>query len=507
LPASLKEKLVRYFCKALVLAGVYLLIVSCGNDDQGLTSATTEDAPYAVGSSTFFIHDESRPYDSVNNINEGIRTLITEVWYPVSKEVANSGKYQRATYGDYVFGDRDVHRLMLTKTTFFHLTPKSVRKGVTTQQIDEAIEELFERERRSFIDAPLADTGNLLPVVVMSHGDAGSRYNMATVVEHLAANGYFVIAPEHTGNSPYSLTGHDPAFKNNKDFLERMADVLPHLSKLGAYGKEEHYGQSYTPLSGDRGSLDSLRNLDQSLVQRLNDLRATLQTLDQINADGFAGMPSGSLNLDRIGLTGRSFGGTTTMVGLAMEPRFTSGFAVVPPGWTDPRPTVPSEALVVRPQESVLLAATGEFPLTTITKPTFLLSGSEDALLIGLAASMANEFRTDEPSADNPHPILRNAYEKNNSPIVWGLLSDSNHATFGVSGGYWWPELKPNVQTRYFEPDITFKLVDVDIAHQLQKELALAFFDFTIRLDESANKILINNQYKDYGLILESKNL
>jgi len=218
-------------------------------------------------------------------------------------------------------------------------------------------------------------------------------------------------------------------------------------------------------------------------------------------------MPSGSLNLDRIGLTGRSFGGTTTMVGLAMEPRFTSGFAVVPPGWTDPRPTVPSEALVVRPQESVLLAATGEFPLTTITKPTFLLSGSEDALLIGLAASMANEFRTDEPSADNPHPILRNAYETNNSPIVWGLLSDSNHATFGVSGGYWWPELKPNVQTRYFEPDITFKLVDVDIAHQLQKELALAFFDFTIRLDESANKILINNQYKDYGLILESKNL
>ncbi|MFT5483671.1 MAG: hypothetical protein ACI9GW_002329, partial [Halieaceae bacterium] len=42
------------------------------------------DAPYAVGSSTFFIHDESRPYDSVAGINTGVRTLVTELWYPVA---------------------------------------------------------------------------------------------------------------------------------------------------------------------------------------------------------------------------------------------------------------------------------------------------------------------------------------------------------------------------------------------------------------------------------------
>ncbi|MDH5345745.1 MAG: acetylhydrolase, partial [Gammaproteobacteria bacterium] len=365
---------------------VLTLLASCGGEAPTGTGEpdTVHETPYAVGSGTFFIHDESRPYDSVADIDEGVRTLITEIWYPVDHDVADSGRYRRATYGDYVFGDRGVHRLMMTKTTFFHLTPESVREGVTTEQIDAAIDDLFERERESFVDAPLADTGSPLPVVVFSHGDAGSRYNMETVVEHLAAHGYFVIAPEHTGNSPYSLTGRDPALESDPAYAARMAAVLPHLSAAGAYGSEDHYGQSYTPLVSDRGSVAFLKQLDQSLLQRLNDLRAALRELDRMNVSGVAGAGPGALDLARIGLTGRSFGGSTTLVGLAMEPRFTAGFAVVPPGWPDPRPALSPESLSAAGEESVLLAAEGPFPLTTITKPTVLLSGAEDTLIIGL---------------------------------------------------------------------------------------------------------------------------
>jgi dienelactone hydrolase len=469
------------------------------------------DTPYAIGSSTVFIHDQSRTYDSVAGVDSGIRTLITEIWYPVDHDALgdDTKSYRRATYGDYVFGDRAMHRLMMTKTTFFHLTPDTVREGVTVAQIDAAIEELFLRKRSSYVDAPLAATSDGWPVIVMTHGDAGSRYNMESACEYLAAHGYVVIAPEHTGNSPYSLTGRDPALAadgGDPELRERMTGVMALLSEHGAYGTEEHYGQSYTPLSEGRGSLEYLRYFDQSLLQRLNDLRAALDQLDQMNSAGFAGAAAGALDLDRIGLMGRSYGGTTTLMGLEMEPRFTAGFAVVPPGWPDARSSLPAEALVPHGEESVVLAANGPFPLSHISKPTVLLSGAEDALIIGFAANQATATGIPAPTPSNPHPLLRQSYETTDAPVVWGLLANSNHSTFGISGGYWWPALKPNTQQRFFDPATEFELIAPAIAHRMQKELALAFFDLTIREDESARTRLLENRYGTEGLTLESRN-
>lgn len=467
--------------------------------EQAVPPVATYNIPYAVGSSTFFIHDDSRGYDNVAGIDEGIRTLITEIWYPVNHDAVAGNAYPRATYGDYVFGNREMHRRMMTQTTFFHLTPDTVREGVTNAQIDSAIDELYSRERNSHKLAPMASSAEGWPVIVMTHGDAGSRYNMESVCEYLAAHGYFVIAPEHTGNSPYAMTGSDPALTDNARFRERMSPIMEHLDEHGAYGVEAKYGQSYTPLSDGGDRLRSLSNLDRSLLQRLNDLRATLALLDRANDDE---QYAGQLNLDRIGLMGRSFGGATTIMGLSMEPRFTAGFAVVPPAWADPRSAIPVEVLAPPGKESVLFASEGPFPLSTFEKPTVLLSGAEDGLIIGLGKQMGVT-----PTPDNPHPVLREAYEASDAPLVWGLLADSNHGSFGVSGSYWWPDLKPNTQARYFDPDAEFTLVAPERAHQMQKELALAFFDLTIRQDESAKSRLLDNRYAADGLTLESRNM
>lgn len=483
----------------LTTAVCMLAVSAC--QPASIDTPNTDDNPYAVGSTTIFIHDESRGYDSVAGVDGGVRTLITEIWYPVDHDRVNNKPYRKATYGDYVFGNPAMQRRMMTQTTFFHLTPETVRDGVTPQMIDDAIDELFARERGSYVDAPPAATELAWPVVVMSHGDAGSRYNMESACEYLAAHGYFVVAPEHTGNSPYSMTGADPALNasgGDPAFIARMAQVTPLLDEHGAYGSQENYGQTYTPLSDGTDNAQFLQNLDRSLLQRLNDLRATLRELDRLNERGtFAGR----LDLRRIGLTGRSFGGATTIMGLSMEPGFTAGFAVVPPGWADPRPSLPAEMLKPPGEESVLLAADGPFPLLSFTKPTLLLSGAEDGLIIGLGAQIGAM-----PTPGNPHPLLRQAYETSSAAIVWALLADSNHGSLGVSGSYWWPEMKPNTQKRYFDASSEFTLIAPARAHQVQKELALAFFDLTIREDESALSRLLDNRHSGDGLTLESRN-
>lgn len=463
--------------------------------------ALSDAAPYAVGSSTRFIHDDSRPYDSVAGIDVGIRSLLTEVWYPVSHQDAESGELRRATYGDYSFGDRAVHKLMLTNTTFFHLTPDSVVEGVSQADIDAGIDELFSRPRNSYIDAPLAKSNingdRAWPVVVMTHGDAGSRYNMETACEYLAAHGYIVIAPEHTGNTPFAFTIHDPEIDG------KLAAIKPLLNADGTYGPIDKYGQTYTPLIRNREDPQAMLNLDHSLLERVNDLRATLNELDEMNQEGkFAGQ----LNLQKVGLMGRSFGGTTTLAGLALEPRFTAGVAVVPLVMPDMRAQLPKEMLKAEGQESIILAATGPGALNTISKPTMLLSGAEDGLIIGVGASMASAMGGEVPTSTNPLPALRKSYEESSQPVIWGLLANSNHSSFGVSGGYWWPTFKASSQKRFFEPNQSFELVDVQTAHKIQKHKVLQFFDLMIRDQQSAKTALLENQFKEQGLQYETRN-
>ncbi|MFK8049643.1 MAG: acetylhydrolase [Halioglobus sp.] len=482
------------------------LLIACSGQQQ-FTSETQTPQQYAVGSSTVFIHDESRPYDSVANVNTGVRTLITELWYPVDQSTIDRdpSKYARATYGDYVFGNPIMHKRMMTETTFFHLRPDTVRAGVSQSQIDEAIAELFSRERGSYIDAPVSSSGKKLPVIVMSHGDAGSRYNMETTSEYLAAHGYLVIAPEHTGNTPYAMTGSDPALAIDGDpeFQKAMTSVLPLLDNQGSYGSLETYGQSYTPLAGEEDVVKTLIDLDASLLQRLNDLRAAIQELEQMNREGpFAGR----LDLERIGLIGRSFGGVGTLVGLALEDRFTAGFAVVPPGFADVRSALPKEVLAPANKESAMLSADEHAPFYKFTKPTFILNGAEDTLIIRMGAEQAKAAGLSMPNADNPHPVLRSTFETTDSPVIWSVLAESNHSTLGVSGGYWWPELKPDTAKRTFDPESSFRLIDPAIAHKIQREKALAFFDLTIRQDESARARVLDQEYSEQGLTLEARN-
>lgn len=493
------------FLIALLVPG---LLLGCGTSGVGENQAS-DSAPYAVGSTTLFIHDHSRPFDAVAGVDTGVRSLITELWYPVAHRVITPAM-QPATYGDYVFGNRDVHRLMMTQTTFFHLTPQSVRAGVSQAQIDAAIDELFHRPRGSYTDAPAAD-GKPWPVVLVSHGDAGSRYNMESVSEFLAARGYLVVAAEHTGNSPYAMIGADPDLAANGGdpaLLEAMRQVLPLLDDNGVYGSHFNYGQSYSPL-GEGGvfpdgqlSPSGAVNLDRALLERVNDLRAVLDTLEAMNQSGrFAG----KIDLSRVGLIGRSFGGSTVLAGLALEPRFQAGVAVVPPSLLDLRPLLPAELLVQPPEESVLLSAQKASTPYRLHKPTLLLVSAEDRAVIGTAALLAKLTGTAPPTPEHPYPALEAAFNNADVPVAYASLSNANHGSCAVSGPYWWPHLKPDTFPRFFAPDESYQLIEASSAHRIQQEMVLAFFDLTIRGDKSGLQVLQRNPWQEQGVSIKTR--
>ncbi|MCV6627115.1 MAG: dienelactone hydrolase family protein [Cellvibrionaceae bacterium] len=462
-----------------ILFTLLIVFVALGlNACQHHSTDDAADASYPVGSRTVFIHDPSRPFDRVGGVNTGVRTLIAEIWYPA----ANIAASRRARYGDYAFGDKAVHRRMMSETSFYHLTPKTVRSGVSQQQIDKAIEELFERQRGSYVDAPVAAAGPF-PVVVMSHGDAGSRYNMQTVCEHLAAHGYIVIAPEHTGNSPFSQVGKNPALTNDKDYRRAMAEVLPRLDSHGVYAHELPMGQSYYPDGASLMSPEGLVKLDGALLERINDLRAALDYLQTINRSGPL---AGTIDLQRIGLMGRSFGGITTLAALALEDRFSAGMSVVPPYIPDLRPLLPEAALKPAGTESVLLGAEREHSFARLHKPTLLLAAAEDQIIIDSNRALAQAMKLSPPSPEQPHPLLYQLFSQARVPAFWGLLANTDHGSLGVAAPYWWPDLKAKQKPRALNPEQRYTLMDSEAAHRLQKDKALAFFEVFVKGETAA---------------------
>ena len=81
--------------RTLRLIFIAVLAAGCGNESSAPSGNDVVTDTHAVGSTTIFIHDDTRPYDNVAGIDTGMRTLITEIWYPVHHDDAASGDYRR----------------------------------------------------------------------------------------------------------------------------------------------------------------------------------------------------------------------------------------------------------------------------------------------------------------------------------------------------------------------------------------------------------------------------
>lgn len=118
----------------------------------------------------------------------------------------------------------------------------------------------------------LPATKSAAPVVLFSHGLGGSREGNAFMGEHWATRGYVAVFLQHEGS--------DEAVWRDKPPGERMAAMR---------------------------RAASARNL----FSRVDDVRATIDAMERWNREAASPL-AGRMDLDRIGMSGHSFGAVTT---------------------------------------------------------------------------------------------------------------------------------------------------------------------------------------------------
>ena len=135
------------------------------------------------------------------------------------------------------------------------------------------------------------------PLVAFSHGFGGHRRQSTFLCTHLASHGYVVAAVDHTGNT--------------------VLDILQVMVALQAGGTMP----------------DTRAVLKEFIALRPTDVGFMI--------DRVAAALSAHVDLTRIGMTGHSFGGWTTLTYTARDPRVCAALPLAPAGGETPLPADP----------------------------------------------------------------------------------------------------------------------------------------------------------------------
>jgi dienelactone hydrolase len=213
------------------------------------------------------------------------------------------------------------------------------------------------------------------PLIAFSHGFGGHRRQSTFLCTHLASHGYVVTAPDHTGNT--------------------ISDIIQAVMTLHSGGQLP----------------DPLRMVREFMAARPADVRFIIDRA----LDGTAGGLKPIIDADRLGMTGHSFGGWTTLAVVASEPRIKAALPLAPAGGSSPLPSEPlKQALTFKwgrdvptlflvAERDSLLPLAGMYELlekTPATKKMVVLKNADHMHFCDRVEEVHELFRTVPPPGD-----------------------------------------------------------------------------------------------------------
>jgi len=251
--------------------------------------------PYAVGTTSFALADESRP-EVLSSDPADKRSVYVQVWYPAGSTVG----FTRASL--WIHPEK-----IMTPLAKDFLIPEF------------AFSHLASVKSNSYFDTLLSDQETTYPVLVFSHGyDVGFFAQNTVQMEELASHGYVVFSIGHAYESSLVLDAQGRAIPMSEPrvdaFYQEIAQAHPAALKIySTTGAEQ--------IQAARAWMAASPVAQQSIQIWTQDTQFVLTQIEQMNSGQVDSPFAGRLDTARIGVFGQSFGGATAFQVCAVDSR------------------------------------------------------------------------------------------------------------------------------------------------------------------------------------------
>ena len=282
----------RKLLKMILVSCVVLFISGCSFVASRLIPLHDIQPPtgeYHVGTQIFFWVDDAR--DEWFSEEEGDkRELVVQVWYPSTESENDTDPWlDYASLREQAIMDN-------------FKVPKFIAKAVDRVDTD------------TFKDSkPLSGS---YPVIIFSHGFEGFRSQNTTQIQELVSNGYIVFALDHT---------YDAVLTILPDGRE-----IPTAKKYCIDCDTEEFYNVFLP----------------QINTRIADIRFLIDQIEKIKSGKIISNFSASMDIDKLGIFGHSFGGGTSLATSILDSRIKSCLSL--DGWYTPvHPDIYNQGLSV----------------------------------------------------------------------------------------------------------------------------------------------------------------
>ncbi len=280
---------------AAILTGILALSWVCGTAKWFLL-------PLALGGVIWLLMERRKnPWSGIGKcaaLGGAFGTAVLCWAFPVPSPPPLTGKYQVGTLAFEFPAAGELPRLMVQ---VWYPADDIGGMPAVPWLPDRGLAPDFPYQRLAFAKAharaagPLAAIREPLPVVFYEHSWMGHRFENIAQVESLASEGFVVVAVDHPGQAERVLYPDGTVVKG------RYAEPLDFSSPKAVAGFSANAGRCFT--------------------ERLKNMERVRQAL----AGNLAGNLSGRLKLDRVGVFGFSFGGSTAIRICAGNSAFVAG--------------------------------------------------------------------------------------------------------------------------------------------------------------------------------------